>query len=101
MVDEPKRDIGQEILGGIIEIQRGGGRCFPVEAPPIVATRHKIGASQAQVAELLAVSVRTLQEWEQGSRKPSGAAQSLLILADKNQTSCVRYFLPEAGCYRS
>ena len=39
--------------------------------------------SQAQFAELLGVSIRTLQEWEQGRRKPSGAAASLLVLAEK------------------
>lgn len=83
MLDESTRDIGQEILDGILEIQRGGGRRFTVEVPPIAATRQKIGVSQARFAKLLGVSVRTLQEWEQGRRKPSGAAQSLLILADK------------------
>jgi putative transcriptional regulator len=83
MADESKRDIGREILEGILEIQSGGGRRFVVEVPPIAATRQKFGVSQAQFARLLGVSRRTLQEWEQGRRKPSGAAQSLLILADK------------------
>lgn len=36
-----------------------------------------------EFAALLGVSVRTLQEWEQGRRKPSGAAASLLVLAQK------------------
>lgn len=93
MVNESKRDIGQEILDGIIEIQRGGGRRFTVEVPPIVATRQKIGVSQARFAELLGVSVRTLQEWEQGRRKPSGAAQSLLILADRKPDVLREVFL--------
>lgn len=83
MIDESKRDIGMEILEGIRAIKRGEGRRFTVEVPPIAATRQKMGVSQAQFATLLGVSRRTLQEWEQGRRKPSGAAQSLLILADK------------------
>ena len=94
MDNETKRDIGQEILDGILEIQRGGGRHFTVEIPSIVATRQKIGVSQARFAELLGVSVRTLQEWEQGRRKPSGAAQSLLILADKKPDVLREVLLP-------
>jgi putative transcriptional regulator len=93
MADESKCDIGREILEGILEIQSGGGRRFMVEVPPIAATRQKIGVSQAQFARLLGVSRRTLQEWEQGRRKPSGAAQSLLILADKRPEVLREVFL--------
>lgn len=42
--------------------------------------RQKLGLSQKQFAELLGVSKKTLQNWEQGVRKPSGAAQALLKL---------------------
>jgi len=94
MDNETTRDIGQEILDGILEISRGEGRRFEVEVPPIAATRQKIGVSQAKFAELLGVSVRTLQEWEQGRRKPSGAAQSLLILADKKPDVLREVLLP-------
>ena len=48
--------------------------------------------SQSAFAKLLGVSVRTLQEWEQGRRKPSGAAQTLLIIAERNPE-----FLQELG----
>jgi putative transcriptional regulator len=40
--------------------------------------------SQSAFAKLLGVSVRTLQEWEQGRRKPSGAAQTLLTIAQRH-----------------
>ncbi|MNR49258.1 Antitoxin igA-2 [compost metagenome] len=43
--------------------------------------RAKVGVSQADFALLLHVSKRTLQEWEQGRREPTGAAQTLLRLA--------------------
>lgn len=43
--------------------------------------RTRMTLSQAQFAELLGVSVRTLQEWEQGRTKPTGAAQTLLGVA--------------------
>jgi putative transcriptional regulator len=48
------------------------------------AVRAKVGLSQSAFAKLLGVSVRTLQEWEQGRRKPSGAAQSLLSIAQRH-----------------
>lgn len=82
-MNESERDIGQEILDAVLEIKDGGGRRFTVPVPAIVEIRQNVGMSQAQFAELLGVSVRTLQEWEQGRRKPSGAAASLLVLADK------------------
>jgi len=46
--------------------------------------REKTGLSQSRFAELLGVSVRTLQDWEQGRRAPSGAARTLLLIADRN-----------------
>ena len=78
-----KRDIGREILDGIREIQRGEhGRVTTI--PPVAGIREKTGLSQATFARLLGVSVRTLQEWEQGRRAPSGAARTLLLIAAKN-----------------
>lgn len=78
-----KRNIGLEILKGIREIKRGEhGRIINV--PSIATIRENTGLSQSRFAELLGVSVRTLQEWEQGRRVPSGAARTLLIIAAKN-----------------
>src|SRR5690349_19176581 len=78
-----KRDIGAEILQALREIKRGEiGRVINV--PDVAKTREKTGLSQARFAELLGVSVRTLQDWEQGRRAPSGAARTLLMIADQN-----------------
>ena len=78
-----KRNIGLEILEGIREIKRGDhGRI--VNVPSVAAVRESTGLSQSQFAQLLGVSVRTLQEWEQGRRAPSGAARTLLRIAAKN-----------------
>lgn len=45
------------------------------------AARARTGLSQARFAAVLGVSTRTLQEWEQGRRKPTGAARALLTIA--------------------
>jgi putative transcriptional regulator len=50
----------------------------------IPATRRKLGLSQAQFARLLGISIRTLHHWEQGTRKPTGAARVLLRVATQN-----------------
>jgi putative transcriptional regulator len=79
----PRRNIGAEILEGLREIKAGEhGRVINV--PDIAGIRERTGLSQARFAQLLGVSVRTLQDWEQGRRAPSGAARTLLIVADKN-----------------
>lgn len=79
--NEATRDIGQEILDAVREIKAGGGRRFQVTLSPVVEARQKVGLSQTDFAKLLGVSKRTLQEWEQGRRKPSGAAHSLIKIA--------------------
>lgn len=78
-----KRDIGSEILHGIRELKRGNtGRVLNV--PPVAEIREKTGLSQSRFATLLGVSVRTLQDWEQERRTPSGAARTLLLIAHRN-----------------
>jgi putative transcriptional regulator len=72
-----------EILEGLRQLKRGEhGRVTTV--PSVSTIREGTGLSQPRFAELLGVSVRTLQEWEQGRRAPSGAARTLLLIAAKN-----------------
>ena len=79
----PKRNVGLEILEGLRQLKRGAhGRITTV--PSVATIRAGTGLSQPRFAELLGVSVRTLQEWEQGRRTPSGAARTLLLIAAKN-----------------
>lgn len=78
-----KRDVGLEILEGIRELKRGDqGRVINV--PDVIRIRQEAGLSQVQFARLLGVSVRTLQDWEQARRRPSGAARTLLMIAARN-----------------
>ncbi len=77
------RNVGLEILEGLRQLRRGEhGRIINV--PSVGSVREKTGLSQSRFAELLGVSVRTLQEWEQGRRAPSGAARTLLLIAARN-----------------
>ena len=57
-----RRNLGKEILEGIREIKRGEhGRVSNL--PPVASIRESTGLSQSRFAELLGVSLRTLQEW--------------------------------------
>ena len=78
---EAKRDIGEELLRSIRDMQAGQGK---VVVSPATEARSKTGLSQSQFAALLGVSVRTLQGWEQGRKQPSGAARTLLAIARTN-----------------
>ena len=77
-----ERDVGSEILAGLRAIKQGRGRRINVPVPfDVRAIRDKLHLSQTGFAALLGVSVRTLQDWEQGRREPTGAARTLLRLA--------------------
>ena len=76
------RDVWQETLDAVRNIKSGqAGHIETVELTSAVEARQKTGLSQSRFAELLGVSVRTLQDWEQGRRKTSGAAISLIQIA--------------------
>ena len=85
-----KRNIGQEILDGLRELKSGEhGRVINV--PDVANIRTKTGLSQARFAVLLGVSVRALQDWEQGRRAPSGAARTLLMVADRSPHALLEF----------
>jgi putative transcriptional regulator len=81
LAHDAKRNIGEEVLQAIREIKAGGGRRFIVQVSQATEARIKLVQSQADFAAMLGVSVRTLQDWEQGRREPSGAAKALLKVA--------------------
>jgi len=79
---DSNRDVWQETLDAVRSIKAGKvGHIETVELLPVVEARQKVGLSQSRFAELLGISVRTLQDWEQGRRKPSRAAMSLIQIA--------------------
>ena len=85
-----ERNIGLEILEGIREIKaykagRGVLRTHKLKRPaPPQKIRARLQLSQAAFAGLMGVSLRTVQDWEQGRRKPSGPAEALLRIAEQH-----------------
>jgi len=79
---DAKRNIGEELLAAIVDVKAGRqGAAYRVAPTEAAEARSQTGLSQPKFAALLGVSVRTLQEWEQGRRSPSGAARALLHIA--------------------
>lgn len=71
----------KDLLESVKQAQRGEGRVTKVAMTAATEARMRVGVSQSAFVQLLGVSVRTLQEWEQGRREPSGAAKTLLRIA--------------------
>jgi putative transcriptional regulator len=64
--------------------QRAPSRKFYYSPLDVKAIREKLHYSQSQFALMIGVSERTLQNWEQGRRRPDGPAQALLRVVAKN-----------------
>ena len=77
--------------GGMVErrIERADGKVehksvYSAQEWELMGARAKTGLSQAEFAQMIGVSTRTLQGWEQGRKQPSGAARTLLAIASSN-----------------
>ncbi len=74
-----------DLLESVRQMRRGeAARVTKVKLTAAAEARHKVGVSQHEFALLLGVSERTLQDWEQGRREPTGAARTLLRVAEKH-----------------
>ncbi len=78
-------EIGLKLLESVRQMKaRKFARVTEVEVNEVVEARQSTGMSQSEFASALSISKRTLQEWEQGRRSPSGAAQALIRIARKH-----------------
>jgi putative transcriptional regulator len=77
--------LGLKLLQSVREMKaRSFARQTDVAPNDVTLARQGTGLSQAEFAAALSISKRTLQEWEQGRRSPSGAAQALIRIAAKH-----------------
>ena len=82
---DARRDVGQELLQAIRDVKSGRHSAkYKIQANDVVTARVRSGLSQAQFAAALRISPRTLQQWEQGRRQPSGAAETLLKIVARH-----------------
>jgi len=80
-----RKEFGRKLLQSVREMKaRKFARVTEVQLNEVVEARQSTGMSQAEFASALSISKRTLQEWEQGRRAPSGAAQALIRIARKH-----------------
>jgi len=78
-------EIGLKLLESVRQMKaRNFARVTEVAVNEVVEARQSTGMSQSEFASALSISKRTLQEWEQGRRSPSGAAQALIRIARKH-----------------
>ena len=84
-MDKEIEQFHNDLLASVRQMKTGkAARVTAVEVSAATEARNRVGMSQSEFAKLLGVSVRTLQDWEQGRREPSGAAKTLLRIASQN-----------------
>lgn len=77
-------ELGLKLLKSVREMKVGqAARSAVVEPNEVAQARRSAGLSQDEFAQALGISKRTLQEWEQGRRSPSGAARTLIRIAGR------------------
>ena len=75
-------ELGNKLLKSVKEMKAGkAAHVTQIATNEVAAARLKTGLTQKQFAQALQISSRTLQEWEQGRREPSGAAKALIQIA--------------------
>ena len=84
-MDHEMENFQKDLLASVRQMKAGkAARATEVTLSVAAEARAKVGLSQSAFAQLLGVSLRTLQDWEQGRRRPAGAAQTLLRVASQH-----------------
>ena len=71
-----------EQMDAIVKGKKKASRKFEFQGPDVKAIRERLGVSQGKFAMILGVSKRTVENWEQGRRHPTGPARSLLKIVE-------------------
>ena len=84
-MDDELKQFQEDLLTSVRQMKTGQAACSTqVQLSVAAQARATVGVSQSAFAKLLGVSLRTLQDWEQGRRQPTGAAQTLLRVASQH-----------------
>lgn len=84
-MDHEMENFQKDLLASVRQMKAGkAARATEVTLSVAAEARAKVGLSQSAFAQLLGGSLRTLQDWEQGRRRPAGAAQTLLRVASQH-----------------
>jgi len=76
---------GAELLKAVKQMKAGKkGRAYTPEQLLAISARQSVSLTQKEFAQLLNVSIDSIQDWEQGRRSPRGAAKTLLRIAQKH-----------------
>ncbi len=70
--------------------KKKASRRFTVKEPEVKNIREMTGLSQMHFARLIGVSKRTLENWEQGRRHPTGPARALLKIVESDPKGAVQ-----------
>lgn len=70
--------------GQITRGEKQAARSFEYNALDVKKIREKTGLTQERFARLMGISLRTYQNWEQGHRRPKGAAAALLTIFERD-----------------
>ena len=86
--DELLKSVQQ--MDAIVKGKKKASRKFDFPDPEVKAIRERLGVSQDKFAMILGVSKRTVENWEQGRRHPTGAARSLLKIVEADPEHALR-----------
>jgi putative transcriptional regulator len=86
----------EELVASVLEMdeivkgKKKASRRFEIPDPEVKTIRDRLGVSQDTFAIILGVSKRTVENWEQGRRHPTGAARSLLRIVEADPEHALR-----------
>ena len=77
-------------MDDIVQGKKSASRRFEFPDPEVKTIREHLGVSQDKFAMILGVSKRTVENWEQGRRRPTGPARSLLRIVEADPEHALR-----------